>query len=350
MSILAKLLNKKEESQDSGQIPPGLIKSVASKGKGNLQRRTYLLIAAGGVAAVAGGFLLVIYLQNRPVAQPQISVRPVARPQHQAQPAIQLPVSSASTSAATATSPAASKVKQRVAAAKIPSTTAKTKRARRHAVSDSSPASGKPKSSGPADTKQPAPHKDRATVNAYLFAARTAESKREYIQALNLYRQALKADPGNYQVMNNIASTLLSMGQYDEALVNVIRALTLKGDYVSALVNGGIAYSKRGDYESALKMFSKSVELEPDNKAALYNLALSQEKRGRLEDALLSFRRLANHGDVQGNLGMARIQEKKGNRSEALRLYLEIAELPEANNDTARKIARKRILILEQER
>jgi Tfp pilus assembly protein PilF len=335
MSILAKLLNKKEEPQDSGQIPPGLLKSVASGGSGRFQRRTYLLIAAGAVAAVVCGVLLVLYLQGRPTGQPQIVRQPVAIPQLPVQTAVQLPVSSA---AATESSPTAVKT------AAHPVT---PKRSRRYAASASPRVENKPPASRSKQVqKRDSPKKDQSTINAYLFAARTAEAKREYNQALNQYRQALKADPDNYRIMNNIASTLLRMGQYNEALINVIRALTLKNDYVSALINGGIAYSKRGDYASALGMFSRAVELEPDNKAALYNLALSQEKKGALDDALASFRLLANHGDVQGYLGMARILERKDNKGEALSLYRKITEMPNID-DAARNIARKRILILD---
>ncbi|MDD2272718.1 MAG: tetratricopeptide repeat protein [Desulfuromonadaceae bacterium] len=337
MSILANLLKKSDEPQNSGQIPPGLLKSLASGNSRRLQRRTYLLIAAGGVASVVCGVLLLLYLQNRPDASQKMVFRPTPVPQA---PAV-------AASGEIKALPVVPEVKAPVMGEGRTAGHESTKTIVRDAVSGKHSVSQKaPVSRSVATVKRAVSPKDRATADAYLFAARTAESKNDYQQALKLYRQALTTNPYNHHILNNIASSLIRVGQYDEALLFVIRALTLKDDYVSALVNGGIAYSVRGDDAAAINMFSRAVALEPSNKSTLYNLALSQEKSGLREEALTSFRRLADLGDAKGYLGMARILEGKGNRSEAVRLYREIIGMSTAD-DAARSVARKRIVILE---
>lgn len=337
MSILANLLKKSDEPQTSGQIPPGLLKSLASGKSGRFQRRTYLLIAAGGVASVVCGVLLLLYMQTRPGVPLQVAFQPADLP-------LTPPIASSNSKEAV---PAVPEVKSPVIVAERATDHVKKK------ITARSIASGKPpdlkktgSSQSVATQSRTVSPKDRATADAYLFAARTAESKNDYQQALKLYKQALATDPYNYHIMNNIASSLIRLGQHDEALLFVIRALTLKEDYVSALVNGGIAYSVRGDNAAAVSMFGRAVALEPAGRAALYNLALSQEKNGMREEALMSFRRLAELGDVKGYLGVARIQEGKGNRNEALRLYREIIGMYNAE-DAARIIAKKRIVALE---
>lgn len=338
MSILAKLLNKKDGHQESGQIPPGLLKSVISEGNGRVRRRTYQLVAAGVLAAVVSGFGLMLYLNSRPHAQPQPQSAPVAQA-----PAIQQVISPSN---ATPVTPAAPEVDPPAIAAQRKASPAAAKAAgsRRASAASRQRSPRGPQSAGtPERTATP---KDRATIDAYLFAARSAEARQDNQQALTLYRRALDADPGNHRIMNNIASSLLRTGQHDEALVYVLQALALKSNYVSALVNGGIAYSLKGENAAAANMFRKAVTLEPVNRQALYNLALSQEKSLMREDALTSFRRLAGLGDVKGLLGMARVQEEKGNRDQAARLYREITGRTDAD-DAARSIARKRLSALE---
>lgn len=336
MSILAKLLNKKDGHQESGQIPPGLLKSVISEGNGRVRRRTYQLVAAGVLAAVASGFGLALYLESRPHAQPQAA--PVVQVS-----AIQQVISSPKTAPVISVAP---EVNPPVVAAQqtAPPVTTKAAASRRVTAASRPRSPLQPRSA--ATPERTAPSKDRATIDAYLFAARSAEARHDNQQALALYRQALNADPGNYRIMNNIASSLLRTGQHDEALNYVLRALALKNNYVSALVNGGIAYSLKGENAAAATMFRRAVTLEPVNRQALYNLALSQEKGLMRDDALTSFRRLADLGDVKGLLGMARVQEEKGNRGEAVRLYREITGKNDAD-DAARSIARKRLSALE---
>src|SRR6185369_4146011 len=263
MSVLANLLKKNDDHQESGQIPPGLLKSVASGRKGGVGRRTYLMVAAGVAAAVVSGMFLVSYMQSRTAAQ--------QRKARQSAPVTQTPVQSVQLQVPEPTPRTAAPVPQPVgkpeAIAAKPAVTPPKKRAvAGRSASGDKLAVSCPKVSEPARSPEhKAVTKDRSTIDAYLFAARSAEGRRDYNQALNLYRQALGADPDNYRIMNNIASSLLRMGQPDEALLFVNRALAQKGDYVSALVNGGIAYGKKGDDETARSMFARAVDLEPTN-------------------------------------------------------------------------------------
>jgi len=335
MSILANLLKKTETNQAKAEIPPGVLQAVGSSSAGN-DRRKYYLVGGLSVAAVAVGALLGLYLNTRPAP-----VRSVVQPQPLPQPVVtvQRPVSSAT---------------QPVSVAAAPATPAEpAKKSVRPSARPVHAAQAAKRSAAPAQPvpPQPAPErkavpKDRTIIDAHLFAARNAEAKRDYLTALKQYRQALDADPDNYRIMNNVASTMLQLGMFEEALQVANRALSVKPDYVSAMVNAGIAQGGLGQGAAARNLFARAVVLDPSNRSALYNLALSQERSGTLDDALKTYRRLADGNDPQGYLGQARLYERQGNKGEALKLYRELTALPEAGQ-RVRDLARERINILE---
>lgn len=338
MSILANLLKKNEPTHTKAEIPPGVLQAVSSSNVGT-DRHRYYLIGGLAVAAIAVGVLLGIYLNTRPAP-----VSPVVRPQPlpQAEPlvAVQPPLSSATQPQVAVTSVAVpvEMVQKTVRSAARPARMAQ-------AVRRSAPAE-QPVAPPIAPERRAAP-KDRSIIDAHLFAARNAEARRDYLTALKQYRLALEADPDNYRIMNNMASTLLQVGMYDEALTVANQALSIKPDYVSALVNAGIAQGGLGQGASARGMLSRAVMLDPGNRSALYNLALAQERAGLLDDALKSYRRLADGGDPQGYLGQGRLYERQGNKAEALKLYRELTALPDSGQ-RPKDLARERIKLLEQ--
>lgn len=341
MSILAELLKKGDKRQEGGEILPGLQQAVTSADKSpDKRRRTYLLVAALAAVTVAGGGLLLVYFQTQTpthqIVPNQQAVQAVVAPVPQSQPS--------SSKTAVAPSPPAE------ATAEV--TPVKTVRPVLKKYPVRLAASGAKKSETQAQEEvQPKEQKpvvkDRATIDAWLFAARTAETRHDYTLAMTKYRKVLEADPQNYRIMNNLASICLNLGLHDQALFYANQALRLKVDYVSALVNGGIAQGRLGNEAGARAMLSRAVVSEPANRQALYNLALSQERGNALDDALTSWRRLADTGDARGLLGMARIKERRGENQEALRLYHEVTTRPEAGQQV-KESARERIGVLDR--
>ena len=353
MSILAKLLQKKEESPvETGQIPPTLLRTVSRSGGEGSKRTLYLLIGGVSLALVLVGYFLVAYYQQSrstlaPAASPLPS--PARAPAVAAAPPVQQVASSARSPLPVAVKKTEEKqVEKKVAAVEhqAPSPPARVAAARPVAPPAATRRSGKTLVASPSATPRKSASGDRLTQDAYLAAARSAEARRDYLQALRQYLKAQEQDPGNYRIMNNIASTFLQLGLPDEALSFANKALSRKGDYVSALVNAGIAHGKLGDGAASRAMLGKAVRIDPSNSQALFNLALSQERAEQKEDAYRSYHRLAEGGDSQGYLGMARLEERRGNKSEALRIYRDILALPDGSA-ADRESARRRISQLE---
>ncbi len=333
MSILAKLLKRTEPSQPKGDIPPGVVQAVngaaaRDSGSQKVDRKKFLLVGVLVALLVAGGALLVLYLKLNAPVRPMPKTEPVIAKAPMPE-ALQKPLS-------TAVTPPVEPVrrKEKIRLTRFASTVKRT-----------TPVAPAPQRQQPGE-KKVAP-KDRATIDAYLFTARNAEAKGDYLLALKSYQKALDADPGNYKIMNNVASAMLHLGMYREALAMVQQILAIKPEYVSAMVNGGIARYRLGLLSDARQWFEKAVATDPSHREALYNLALSQEKSGALDDALASYRRLSGGGDPQGTLGVARILEWQQDKPEALRLYREILALPEAGRQV-KEAARERVRALDR--
>jgi Tfp pilus assembly protein PilF len=157
--------------------------------------------------------------------------------------------------------------------------------------------------------------------DVYLYAARMYEEEENYQKALSSYRKALTADPGNYMVMNNISSTLIRLGVYDEAIRYAQEALRFRKDYIYALINMGVAHSQLGQYREGEGYLKRVLLMEPSNRHALLNLGLLYEKGNTDDKARRCFDRLSVLGDARGYLGLARIAEKQGQFSEAINYY-----------------------------
>lgn len=347
MSILANLLKKAETSQAKGDIPPGLLQTVRSPAAGTDNLKKYLLLGTLAVASIAVGGLLALYLSRRPVTH--VSVVQHVPPKPLA--AVQKPLSTVAVPVSTLVAVAANKpVSQSVSA--VPESVNKPVKPKPHhlhtggSVKRTRAASSSTPPAAAEQTIKPVV-KDRATVDALLFAARTAEARHDFAAALKQYQKALDADPFNYRIMNNVASTMLQLGFNEQALTVANRALSIKPDYPSAMVNAGIALGKMGNDATSRGMFHKALALEPTNRNALFSLAVSQERSGLLDDALLTYHRLAETGDVRGVLGQGRTQERRGNISEALRFYREVL-VPTDVGQRTKELARERIRALEQ--
>ncbi len=183
---------------------------------------------------------------------------------------------------------------------------------------------------------------ERESRDMHLYAAKNYESRKDYKQALSNYMEALRLEPGAYIIMNNISGIMLMMGRNNEALFYARNALAHNRDYVPALINVGIASIKLNNAADGKKYLARALALDPSNKNTLLNLAILHEQTGDYEKAYSSFYKLAQSGDVQGYLGLARVEERKGNSAEAARIYRELLSMNNIDRKT-RELATERI-------
>ncbi len=144
-----------------------------------------------------------------------------------------------------------------------------------------------------------------------LYRANTFELNGNYEEAIEYYERALKIDPSDYRVMNQIAYLYIKLGIPDRAIEYIERLKKFRSDYVPSMINLSVALMMKAEHAEAERVLLDVIRVEPFNKTALFNLAILYENKGRLEEAEGYYRRLLSTGDSRGRVGLKRIKSKK---------------------------------------
>lgn len=83
--------------------------------------------------------------------------------------------------------------------------------------------------------------------------------------ALEAFKQALKLDPNNGYILNNMGLVYHSMEKYDKSIECLEKAIKIDISQASRHANLGIVYFAKRQYAKAERAFKKAVALDPDN-------------------------------------------------------------------------------------
>ena len=98
-------------------------------------------------------------------------------------------------------------------------------------------------------------------------------SRQGYIdEALNKFDKAIRLDPGNLILLNQIASILIKEQRLEEALRYCEKALAHQPDFFPALINAGSILSMSQRREEALNFFHQAVSASPQDSRGWYYL------------------------------------------------------------------------------
>ncbi|HEX3282302.1 MAG TPA: tetratricopeptide repeat protein [Pyrinomonadaceae bacterium] len=133
---------------------------------------------------------------------------------------------------------------------------------------------------------------------------------RQYDQAVDAYRQAIKLDPNLAAAYHGLGRVYVNMGRATDALVAMRTAIRLEPDNAIAHVNLGITLENLRRFEEALTELNEAKRLSPQN-ATIHNEIgnLLNNFLGRTADALVAYqeaRRLdPDQAPIQYNVGLA---------------------------------------------
>ena len=89
---------------------------------------------------------------------------------------------------------------------------------------------------------------------------------------LNL-RKALKIEPDNFIVLNNIGSIYSLKNELKKAKDFFSRAINIKHDYNNAIFNLALTYEEMGIKDKAVELYKKAIKYEPNNLGFYFNLS-----------------------------------------------------------------------------
>ena len=347
MSLLADLLSKIKQPQPKREVPPNLQSIVKSSALKSASRRKTYIIFGMVISFILAGIFAVYVINSITetsdigVIQPSLTAEPVESPENQAGSVKAIKKTDDRQSGQEIGVPArpAKIIKKKIRA---------KKQSPAPPVSDNAAvtSSAKDYDDVPAMAIEETKEIDIAARDALLYKAREFEMKQDYSSAIATYKEVLEIDSANVMVLNNIAFIYLKLGIEQESIQYALMAEEHDLNYTPALINLGIAYAKSGNVTAAEYYLDRAFTLEPDNKSALLNLALLNERNQNYSGAAGYFTKLIKLGDATGTLGLARVYEKQGRNTEALRLYKKAALLESLDRQKRRQI-RQRISVLQ---
>lgn len=162
-------------------------------------------------------------------------------------------------------------------------------------------------------------------INSLIHTAYRASTSGQSEAALTIYKEALKQDEQNQNILFGLASIYHKLGQFTEAKLYYKKLLTMNPDYSKALNNYllllseespmealnelkkmetenpdyspiiaqiGMIYARMGEYDLAEKYLRKALLLSPEVVNYRYNLAVIYDQMKRYKEAVNLYQQL----------------------------------------------------------
>ena len=143
---------------------------------------------------------------------------------------------------------------------------------------------------------------------------------RDALEALEVFRAALRVNPRNPQAWYQLATLYLDLGRMGDAETSFKEALLANPKMGAAWSGLGAIAFEHGQLQTAEEQLRKGLELEPRLRTGLYNLARVREARGDVAGAERLYREelqtYADNGRARFNL--AQLHRSTGDRARYL--------------------------------
>jgi tetratricopeptide (TPR) repeat protein len=128
-----------------------------------------------------------------------------------------------------------------------------------------------------------------AGVRQHVIAGTKAFQAGQFATAMDEYRQALAADPGNADVWANLGAALQKQGDAAGAEESYRRAVAANPNHARAHYNLGTLLAARGERREGIEHLEAAVRLDPEGKGARFNLATALMEAGEPARALAQY-------------------------------------------------------------
>lgn len=164
----------------------------------------------------------------------------------------------------------------------------------------------------------------RPSAESYFNIGLANYYLKQYREAAEAYRQAIKIDPYNAaDAWYALGLVYRDWGRPDDEIQAYKQAIRLRSDYTSAYERLGSRYLKSKKYTEAIEIFKQLSVMKPGDPNAPNNMGEAYLESGKLPEAVESFRQAIrlkpDFGRAYYNLGKSQLA--MGNREGALEQY-----------------------------
>ncbi len=118
-----------------------------------------------------------------------------------------------------------------------------------------------------------------------LGVAAQREVPAQHERAIALFGEALRINPADAQLHNNLGTTLMELGRLDEAVAEERQSIRYAPGYAEAYGNLGVALHKLGRQDEAAAAYRTALDIKPGLTFARTNLAILLAQAGHSEEA-----------------------------------------------------------------
>lgn len=133
------------------------------------------------------------------------------------------------------------------------------------------------------------PTQSLARVTAYVDLADVRFEQGRYSEAIAHLSEALRLNPDDADVHNNLAGALQQVGDREQAMVHFRTAIRLQPDHALAHYNLGLLLTDLGDLDEALSELQTARRLLPDRPEIPFKLGVLLSNHGRYSEACANF-------------------------------------------------------------
>ena len=116
----------------------------------------------------------------------------------------------------------------------------------------------------------------------------------DYAEGMRHYLTAVKLQPENAAILNDVGWLSYKMNRYPEAVAALESAAALDPGNPMIHTNLGLAYQQAGKLEEAIAHHQRALAINPEYTLALYGLGKAYESRKQYTDAVQAYRRAWN--------------------------------------------------------
>jgi len=140
--------------------------------------------------------------------------------------------------------------------------------------------------------------------------AREAEDQGKYLEAITLYRHALRLNPAATEVYNNIGLDYYRLNRYAEAAASLRSALKTRPDLLSAQIFLGLSEFRLGLFKNSLQHLDSALKAQPDNREVRIILIQDQMAVGQFDNAFVdeTLRLFPNDAELNYTIGIAALE------------------------------------------
>jgi tetratricopeptide (TPR) repeat protein len=134
--------------------------------------------------------------------------------------------------------------------------------------------------------------KNKERLNeGYFHLGISYNELRQYQQAVDAYKQAIKIEPNHHVTYNNMGVSYIGLEEYQQTIKACQNTIKINPNYTKAYHNIGIAYSKLEQYQKAIDAYKKAIEIEPNYHKVYMDMSFAYNKLGKYQKVIDTYKK-----------------------------------------------------------